>query len=84
MEQRIVKSLNIAVPDLLALTRMGDSRLFIDYDEAADVLYVSFGQAEKADDAYQGNDGIIRRFKKKKVIGLTILNASRFTKKTVS
>lgn len=52
----------------------------LDYDKEADVLYVSFGQPKKADDAVQGKDGIIRRKKKDQIIGLTILNASRFNK----
>lgn len=71
----------MAVPDLVRLAQIGESKLFVDYDEGADVLYVSFGRPQKADNAYQGDDGIIRRMKKKKVVGLTILNASRFTKK---
>lgn len=84
MEQNIIKSINIAVPDLIQLTQIGASKLFIDYDKEADVLYVSFGQPQKADDSYQGADGIIRRLNKHKVIGLTVLNASRFTKKKTS
>lgn len=84
MEQRIIKSLNISVPDLIRLAQIGNSNLLVDYDNEADVLYVSFGQPQKADDAYQGEDGIIRRFKKKKIVGLTVLNASRFTKKKIS
>ena len=77
MEQRLINSSKISVPDLLKLVRLGQDKMFIDYDEEADVLYVNFGEPEKADDSIHGDDGIIRRKKGKKIIGLTILNASK-------
>ena len=80
MEQKIIKSTTVAVNDLVHLAQLGESKLWIDYDKEADVLYVNFGRPQKADDAYQGHDGIIRRKKKNKIIGLTILNASQFSK----
>lgn len=81
MEQKIIHSANIAIGDLVRLAQYGNSKLWIDYDKDADVLYVNFGSPQKADDAYQDRDGIIQRKKKNKIIGLTILNASRFSKK---
>lgn len=78
MEQRIINSSKMAISDLVQLAQYGQDKLFIDYDEEADVLYVSFGKPQKADDAIQGEDGIIRRKKGNKIVGLTILNASRF------
>lgn len=42
------------------------------------VSLARFGKAQKADDAIQGKDGIIRRKRGDKVVGLTILHASRF------
>lgn len=80
MEQRIINSSKLAVSDLVQMAQYGKDKLFIDYDEEVDVLYVSFGKPQKADDAIQDRDGIIRRKKGKKIIGLTILNASRFRK----
>jgi len=70
----------LAIPDLVQLARLGKDKLFIDYDQEADVLYVSFGKPQKADDAVQESDGIIRRKKANKLIGLTVLNASSFSK----
>lgn len=84
MEQAITKSLPTAVSDLIRLTQLGKSKLFVDYDEEADVLYISFNKPQKADNAYQNKDGIIQRLKKNKLIGLTILNASRFTRNKVT
>lgn len=80
MEQRVINSSKMAVADLVQLARFGNDKLFIDYDEEADVLYVSFGKPQKADNSIQGRDGIIRRKKDNKVVGLTILNASRIDK----
>ncbi len=80
MEQRIVDSGKLAVPDFILLAKYSHDKLFIDYDEEADVLYVSFGKPQKADDSIHGEDDIIRRKKGNKIIGLTILNASRFKK----
>ena len=81
MEQRIIHSGKMAISDLVQLAEYGNDKLFIDYDKEADILYVSFGRPQKADDAVQGADGIIRRKKGNKIVGLTILNATRFKKK---
>lgn len=52
-----------AVSDLVRMAQYGKDKLFVDYDNQADVLYVNFGKPQKADDAVQGKDGIIRRKK---------------------
>ena len=80
MEQVIINSSKMAISDLVQLAKYGKDKLFIDYDEEADVLYVNFGKPQKADDSIQDKDGIIKRKKDNKIIGLTILNASRFEK----
>lgn len=79
MEQTIINSATPAIADLVRLAQAGDSKLWVDYDQEADVLYISFGRPQKADDAQQGGDGIIRRKKNNKIIGLTVLGASKFS-----
>lgn len=80
MEQRLIQSGKLAISDLLKLAQYSDNdQLFIDYDKEVDVLYLSFGKPQKADDAIE-EDGIIKRKKGDKIVGLTILNASRFKK----
>lgn len=49
-----------------------------DYDQKADVLYISFGKPQKATDTVPTDEGILVRKDGKKIIGFTILNASRF------
>ena len=80
MEQNIINSSKLVIPDLVQLARLGKDKLFVDYDQEVDVLYVNFGKPQKADDAIQGRDGIIRRKKSDKIIGLTVLHASSFGK----
>lgn len=78
MEQVVINSGKLAIPDFIKLAKYGRDQLFVDYDEEADVLYISFGKPQKADDTIHGEGDIIRRKKGNKIIGLTILNASRF------
>jgi uncharacterized protein YuzE len=66
---RIVK----AVPRLV---RFPVKQMWIDYDEEADVLYLSFCKPQKATDSELRDDGIIVHRRGKKVVGLTIQDAS--------
>jgi uncharacterized protein YuzE len=50
--------------------------MWIDYDEEADVLYLSFCKPQKANDSELRDDGIIIHRRGKKVVGLTIQDAS--------
>ncbi|MMZ70113.1 hypothetical protein D1872_330850 [compost metagenome] len=53
-------------------------RFHVDYDEEADVLYISFERPQKATDTEILDGGILLRYRGKKLVGITILNASRF------
>ncbi len=48
-----------------------------DYDPKGDVLYISFGKPREADDSDITEEGVIIRLKEGKIVGLTILNASK-------
>jgi len=61
------------IPQLL---RFPVKKLWLDYDEEADVLYVSFRRPQKATDSEMRDDGIIVRKRGKEIVGLTILDAS--------
>lgn len=52
-------------------------RFWVDYDDEADVLYLSFRKPQKATDSELRDDGIIVRKRGDEIIGLTILDASR-------
>jgi len=49
------------------------------YDVEADVLYINFHQpALVADDSELNEDGILIRYQNNEIVGLTILNVSRY------
>ncbi len=54
-------------------------KMWIDYDEEADVLYLNFKKPSKPDDSEMTEDDIIIRYENKEIIGITILNASKRT-----
>jgi len=47
-------------------------KLDVDYDEEADVLYISFGSPEAATDSKVLENDVILRFKGERVIGITV------------
>ncbi|KPV65362.1 MAG: hypothetical protein AOA65_0224 [Candidatus Bathyarchaeota archaeon BA1] len=49
----------------------------LDYDPKGDVLCISFGKPQEADDSDITEEGVIIRLKEGKIVGLTILNASK-------
>ncbi len=58
------------------LIKLPAQKMCIDYDEEADVLYLSFRQPQRATDSELRDDGIIIRKRGKDIVGLTILDAS--------
>jgi uncharacterized protein YuzE len=48
----------------------------LDYDPEGDVLYISIGEPQAADDADVTDDDIIVRTRAGKIVGITILDAS--------
>ena len=51
--------------------------IWFDFDEEADVLYVSLERPQRATDTDILEDGIFLRFRGKKVVGITITNVSK-------
>jgi len=47
-------------------------KIDFDYDEEADVLYISFGKPKEAQDSIEVEDGVIYRIADKEVVGITI------------
>jgi uncharacterized protein YuzE len=62
-----------AVPVLLD---MPERRMSVDYDEEADVLYIAFDRPQRATDSEMRDDGVIVHRRGRRVVGLTILDAS--------
>ena len=47
------------------------------YDQAGDVLYISFGDPQPADDSDVTDEGVVVRLREGRIVGLTILNATK-------
>jgi len=60
------------------LSQFQTKQIWIDYDEEADVLYMSFRRPQNADDSELTEDGVIYRYSQEQLVGITILNASKY------
>jgi uncharacterized protein YuzE len=49
----------------------------IDYDEEADVLYVSFRRPQHADES-EMEDNIIYHYREKEIVGVTVMGAKKY------
>jgi len=47
-------------------------KIDFDYDQEADVLYISFGKPKEAQDTIEVEDGVIYRIADNEVVGITI------------
>lgn len=77
MEQAVLKSIYPILPNVIRLSK---PNLSFDYDEEADVLYITFENIAASDSELTDDDILIRR-KGKRIVGITIMHASRFLKR---
>ena len=73
MDSTMIDSVRRLVPNLLALP----SRIESSYDEEADVLYVTLEPGTPADDSELTDDDIILRYVGDRLVGVTVLHASK-------
>ena len=80
METVIAKKTNDFLTPCLNMAsdmlRMPSKQIWIDYDEGADVIYMSFRRPQRATETIEVNGDILLRKAGEDVVGLTILNAS--------
>lgn len=62
-----------AVPKLIDLPA---TPMWVDYDADADVLYLSFDKPQRATDGEMDDNGVIVHRRGKRVVGVTVLDAS--------
>ncbi len=77
MSQQAARSVFLAVPKLVDIPAR---KYWVDYDEEADVLYVSFERPQKATDTEETDDGVLLRYRGESLVGVTVLNASTRSK----
>jgi len=56
-------------------------RIDFDYDEEADVLYISFGKPREAKDSVEVENGVVYRLADNEVVGITITDFKARTQK---
>jgi uncharacterized protein YuzE len=71
-----------AIAGALSLARqvgkLPASKLWLDFDEEADVLYISLNRPQKATETIELEEqGILLRYRGKQLVGITVLDASR-------
>lgn len=62
-----------AVPQLLDFPAQ---RFWVDYDQEADVLYITFQRPQQATDSEMTAEGVLLRYRGEELVGVTILDAS--------
>jgi len=77
MDKTIIKQLEPILPKIISLSKRNNSLSF-DYDEDADVLYISFQKPQQATDTDMINDDMLVRRRGKEIVGITIMHASNF------
>lgn len=76
------KDQNKAITGAIALARqihnLPASKLWLDFDEEADVLYIGLQRPQKATETIDLEDqGILLRYRDKELVGITVLDASK-------
>jgi len=59
------------------LLRLPSKQVWLDFDEEADVLYVSFERPQGATDTELTDDGVLMRYRGDQLVGMTVLNARK-------
>ena len=59
------------------LIKLPETKMWIDYDKEADVLYVSFKRPQRATDSEMLDNGVLLRYRDDDLVGITILEASK-------
>ena len=59
------------------LLKLPSKQMWFDFDEEADVLYVSFERPQGATDSELSENDIVTRYRGERLVGVTILNARK-------
>ena len=73
IEEIYVKNIIKMIPFMLKLP---SKKIYTNYDEEVDVLYISFQKPQDATDSEMREDGILMRYRGDTLVGITILDAS--------
>ena len=78
-----MEKVNLNTPDLKEifaatphLIKMPAKKMWIDYDDEVDVLYISFQRPQRATDSEMLDNGILLRYRSETLVGITVFEAS--------
>lgn len=71
--EEIIGDVLKSVPYIL---NMQSTHIWIDYDQEADVLYISFRKPQHADDS-EMDDNIITHYSGENIVGITVMGAKK-------
>lgn len=78
--EKVTEQINTIFQSIPFIRRYPSDHVWIDYDRGADVLYINLERGQKATDSVLMDNVLVRK-RNGKIIGLTILNVSRFGRK---
>ena len=70
-------AVNRLLASLPHLLKLPSKQMWFDFDEEADVLYVSFERPQGATDSELNENGVLTRYRGDRLVGVTILNARK-------
>lgn len=80
-EEIITKDqINLITKLIPSLINQTADKLIFDYDREADVLYISLNRPQDSDDSILKENRVIYQYRQKKLVGITILDASERSK----
>jgi uncharacterized protein YuzE len=71
---KTLKEITEIIPHFIKLP---ETKMWIDYDKEADVLYISFKRPQRTTDSEMLENGVLLRYKDNELVGITILEASK-------
>ena len=77
MAKEALKSIGYLLKAVAHLVKLPRTRMWLDYDSEADVLYLHFEEKPISTHSEMRDDGIIFDYKGNRLVGLTILEASQ-------
>jgi uncharacterized protein YuzE len=69
---------------LQGLLTLPARQVWTEYDDSADVLYISFRKPQAANDSVMEDDGKIYHYRDDELVGITVLNASKIYNTTLA
>ena len=79
MEERV--TINEVINIIPCITTIPYRKIWIDYDEKVDILYINFTYLPSAVEHEEEENGVVKNYDREgKLVGLTIIGAKRFLK----